>query len=299
MSLKDLILKPLAAVSENFSPELTHDDDPHFRNNVYCFYAPGGSAGVTTAVANLAYTLAQSGAKIALVDFDLYHPCLHYFFADISDTGTNHKSVLDKFLSTSPAVNFSWKTKSPFVSLYSALPSDDVSQLCDLNEENITEFLSELSHLYTYVLIDAKGTLNDEWVTAAIDFSRRTFNFVTPTRVSVERAFKDVMTMSNYDLGRHKRDIIQNQISDFELSENDFSVGNLSLMLNLPYSPYIERVCLNGDIFMEVSGSGDKQGRMYASGISKLATGIINDNIDAEEIPNPSLAEEVETDGTQ
>jgi capsular exopolysaccharide synthesis family protein len=125
--------------------------------------SPKKGDGKTTLAANLAYSIAQSGKKVVLVDADLRNPCVGRVFPVTSTVGLT--SVLEGGVDLASAIQ---PSLLPELSILPCgpLPSNPAELL---TSPRLQELLDSLRQQYDFVLVDTAPllTVTDPCVVAA------------------------------------------------------------------------------------------------------------------------------------
>lgn len=282
MALKDQLVDSLLGVFKTFSGDVSKDINTNIYQNIFGFYSPTGGTGLTTFVANLAAVLATH-KKVAVLDLDLYYPSqFMYLLEDDGENDALCKDILDKFLATgSDITSFGHQSKIPNIMLFSALPDNDITRLCNISYDGVKTCIHELSRLYDYVLIDIKGTLNDEAVIAAIECSTRVYSFIRSSTSDIERLCKITDILSSYNFGAKTQNVIVSPVSSAP-SAKEFSEYGLNFVMAIPYVKKVEDVGYNFDIFVNVDGGSNKQALAYIECCKYLAERIVNYGLEGD-----------------
>lgn len=111
--------------------------------------------GKSTVLANLAYTIAQSGKSVVMVDGNLRNPTLHTVFNSKNDVGLSnllkHNLAPERVITTTPI---------PEISIISAGP-DDFNPASLLDSESMQKLLQDLRGHFDIVLVDSPAILSE------------------------------------------------------------------------------------------------------------------------------------------
>ena len=279
MNIKQQLITPLVTLIKTFSgTEEIQVNVPDY-SNVFGFYSPTGGTGVTTFVANLGYVLA-SQLKVAIVDFDLYHPALFRFLLDDSDDKTGlhpEADLVDKLITSGANItSFGHTSKYNNITLFTGMPQDDIIKFCELDYNNIVQCIKELSRLYDIVLVDFKGNLAQETVMASIDACTRVFTFIRPLFSDVDSMHKDNDLLIRYGYGKKLTAIVQANIQKRYLPDSAFDDEDISTVMRLPYVKSVEDTGESFDIFYATNAGSSKAGAAYAECCKFMAEYLCN-----------------------
>lgn len=278
MGLKKQVFEPIITLLKTFSGNDDVEVNIPDYNNVFAFYSPSGGTGITTFVANLSYVLGTQ-VKVAVVDFDLFHPCLYRFLLDESSEASGlrvQSDLVDKLITSGAAVtSFGHASKLQNVTLFTGMPQNDILKFCELDYNNILIFLRELSRLYDIVLIDLKGNFTQETVMATIEGSTRVFTFVRPLMSDADSLYKDNALLARYGYGRKLNTVIQSGIQERFLAEDEFGEGIKDIM-HIPYVKSVEETGESFEIFYATNAGSSKAGAAYADCCKFMAEYLVN-----------------------
>ncbi len=150
---------PISNVSESYRRLYNNlrYNNPDSRNKVFVLTSPGKGEGKTTAVANLAVTMGETGKRVLLMDCDFRKPNMHNMFGVKKEPGiTNYLfngNPLGELITPSPA---------PGLDLLTA-GTQTVSPDRAINSKKMEQLIGELSEMYDYILIDTApfGIISD------------------------------------------------------------------------------------------------------------------------------------------
>lgn len=272
----DKLLSPFVRLAQKVSPSQASIMSVRKSNNIFTFYSPSGGSGVTVTAANITQLLAEKNKSVALVDFDLYYPSQFRFWIDTSREDIFRASVIQKL--NSPMFSMEkvvHPTKNKLVSLFTALPDEQIYRMCNINLEGTKAFIRELASQYNYVIIDCKPPLNNETTIAAIELSRETFFMVKPTCGDLERVQKDILTLFNYSFDISPN-VVQTMIKTTKYTEADLKDYKLKLLFNIPYSARVEAVSNNYNIVSKGDPIPNKDTSAYIKVCTEFTDYILN-----------------------
>lgn len=278
MDIKKQLFEPVVSLLKSFSG--TDDTKllvPTY-SNVFVFYSPTGGTGVTTFLANLSYVLGTE-VKVAAVDLDLFHPCLHRFLLTEDSAGTSLQpqcDLVDKLITSgAPVASFGHTTKIHNVTLFTGMPQNDVLKFCELDYENILVLFRELSRLYDVVIADVKGSFTQETVLASIEAATRVFTFVRPLISDADSVYKDNALLERYGYGKKLNTIVQTGIQNRYLPDDMFGDG-VECIMRIPYVNSVEETGESFDIFYATNAGSSKAGTAYADCCKFMAEYLVN-----------------------
>lgn len=247
--------------------------------NLFGFFSPGGGKGVTTLVMNIAHTILLANKTVAVVDMNAYYPGCARFVGDEEPP----RSLVDKFINpASPLMEYGLYAKNQDLVIFGMQMNDDTFRLAQMEMDNIRAFFREVSATYDYVLIDIKGSLNDETVVASIDAATVVFNLVRPTVCDIEYAYKDSEIMVQYKYGPKLRNIIQTMVTEQPFEPSFFKESGMRLVTNVPFCQAVAGVSNNYEIFVTSSIGADIASKQYREAVKFLAESIINYGVTAD-----------------
>lgn len=246
--------------------------------NIFGFYSPTGGNGVSTIVANVADALRLARKRVAVIDFDLMHPSQFRYLSHEQEEVP--RSMVDAWIDTTVgASEFSAASSDNFIAIFSTRLEDDVYALAELDIVRISQFITDISMMYDYVLLDMHGDLNSEPVVASLDTCTEVFTVIRPTLGDLEAVYKDNMCAINYNLGARFVNIIQSPVHQLTLTQQDFKELDdipWKLITNFPYVNAVSQVGQNYGLFATGSIGIDTPSVSYRQSIKFLAELILN-----------------------
>ncbi len=150
---------PITNVSESFRRLFNNlrFNNPDSRNKIFVMTSPGKGEGKTTAIANLAVTIGESGRRVLLMDCDFRKPNVNRMFGISKEPG-----ITNYLFDDTPLDELIVSAQAPGLDI---LPTgaQTISPDRVINSEKMRYLIEELSEKYDYILIDTApfGIISD------------------------------------------------------------------------------------------------------------------------------------------
>ena len=285
MSFTERLLSQIKEVTKAFSADDAQSIVKHAGENIFGFYSPSGGNGVTTLVVNIADALRVAKKQVAVIDFDLMHPqCFRYLSNEQAEPPA---SMVDRWISpTTNLTEFAARSLDNYIAIYSARLEDDVYALAELDIEAIKQFITDVSRIYDFVLIDIHGDLNNEATVASIETCTEIFTVIRPTLGDLENSYKDNLCAANFSLGTRFVNLIQSPVHQLTLTDvelKELSDVPFKVITNLPFVNAISKVGQNYQLFLTSTIGTDNPSVVYRQSVKFLAELILNYHAQADQ----------------
>ncbi|MEG2263364.1 MAG: division plane positioning ATPase MipZ [Clostridia bacterium] len=278
MGILDKLSKPIVDAAKIFSyvPDIRRNLS--VGENIFGFYSPSGGTGVTTLVANIATALGATGKSVAVIDCNLNHPQLYRYLT--KDRMPPSLSLTDRWINTAaPIMEYAAYSEDSMIATFSTTMSENIADLSQFSDEVISKCYREIAMLFDFVLIDMHGGLNDEPVFSALSVCSKIITLVRPIDGDIESVYKDEMTVLRYNFGTRFTNLVQCLVRDFAYRAKDLKEDtdlDFTILANIPYCPFVERVGANYDVFVKSKLGTDDASQQYRDAVKHLAEVILN-----------------------
>lgn len=186
--------------------------------NIIAIASNKGGVGKSTIAANLTCALKSLGAKVALLDLDLYGPNIPTMFGVTTQRAKYEEDADDDFdqdvHSEDSLVAIIEKYDIPMMSVGFIIPEDDTAVVlrAPLANKLIMEFLNEVNWPESdYLIVDLPPGTGDIQLTMVQQLPNTTVVFVTtPQKVALADVFKGIKMFQDQEINKPVLGIIEN-----------------------------------------------------------------------------------------
>lgn len=246
------------------------DTNTRLIDNIICFVGSSGGVGTTTIVANLAYSVAQTGLSVAVVDLNVEYPNLHTLFGiktrlkqpDLVSF-INGRNELGKSLVFSDKVGLLFPANRNMM--------DRVNTDKEIHAKNLGEGITRLGKLFDLVLVDCNRDVGYELVNTAFYIADKIYAVMDDGINSISNYTRLIKNMGIVGIDSNKVNVVlgkRTSVHYYMGALRDLEVDKVPVML--PFELGVIESGLRGELYCKKGASGSSTGDIYNKEMKNL-----------------------------